>query len=134
MDMQEQLRRIREEAAAQLAAVRDKAGLDALRLKLLGKKGDLTLLRRSMGQLPAEERPQAGQMINEVVTALTEQLDALHAHLKQIEQEQKLQREAIDVTEPRSHTPIGVVHPISLVQDQMLSVFTSMGFDVVEGP
>ena len=134
MDMQEQLRRIREEAAAQLAAVRDKAGLDALRLKLLGKKGDLTLLRRSMGQLPAEERPQAGQMINEVVIALTEQLDALHAHLKQIEQEQKLQREAIDVTEPRSHTPIGVVHPISLVQDQMLSVFTSMGFDVVEGP
>ncbi|MGN0996725.1 MAG: phenylalanine--tRNA ligase subunit alpha [Candidatus Ventricola sp.] len=132
--MQEQLRKIREEAAAQLAAVSDKAGLDALRLKLLGKKGDLTLLRRSMGQLPAEERPQAGQMINEVVTALTEQLDALHAHLKQIEQEKKLQREAIDVTEPHSHTPIGVVHPISLVQDQMLSVFTSMGFDVVEGP
>ena len=134
MDMQEQLRKIREDADAQLAAVSDKAGLDALRLKLLGKKGELTLLRRSMGQLPAQERPQAGQMINEVVAALTSRMDALDAKLREIEQEKKLASEAIDVTEPRRHTPIGGVHPISLVQDQMLSVFTSMGFDVVEGP
>ena len=66
MDMQEQLRKIQEEAANQLENVRDKAGLDALRLKMLGKKGDLTQLLRSMGQLPAEERPKAGQMINVV--------------------------------------------------------------------
>ena len=82
MDMQEQLRKIREDADAQLAAVSDKAGLDALRLKLLGKKGELTLLRRSMGQLPAQERPQAGQMINEVVAALTSRMDALDAKLR----------------------------------------------------
>ena len=134
MDMQEQLAKIQAEAAAQLETINDKAGLDALRLKLMGKKGDLTLLRRSMGQLPAEDRPKAGQMINEVVTALTEKLDALDAKLKSAEQEKKLASEAIDVTEPRKHTEMGVVHPISLVQDQMLSVFTSMGFDVVEGP
>jgi len=133
-DMQEQLRRIQEEAAAQLAAITDKAGLDALKLKLLGKKGDLTLLRRSMGQLPAEERPKAGQMINEVVVAITAQIEEMDAKLKKIEQEKKLAREAIDVTEPRAHTPIGGAHPIALVQDQMLKVFTSMGFDVVEGP
>ena len=132
--MQEQLRRIQEEAAAQLAAITDKSGLDALKLKLLGKKGDLTLLRRSMGQLPAEERPKAGQMINEVVVAITAQIEEMDAKLKKIEQEKKLAREAIDVTEPRAHTPIGGVHPIALVQDQMLKVFTSMGFDVVEGP
>ena len=134
MDMQEQLRKIQEEAANQLENVRDKAGLDALRLKMLGKKGDLTQLLRSMGQLPAEERPKAGQMINVVRERLTEQMDALDSKIKRIEQEKKLEREAIDVTEPRKHTPIGSIHPVSLVQDQLLKVFTGMGFDVVEGP
>jgi len=134
MDMQEQLLKIQEEGQAQLASITDKAGLDALKLKLMGKKGELSLLRRSMGQIPAEDRPKAGQMINEVVAVLTEKMDALDAELKKKEQEKKLASEAIDVTEPRKHTSLGMQHPISLVQDQMLSVFTSMGFDVVEGP
>lgn len=134
MDMQEQLRKIQEEAAAALESVSDKAGLDALRLKLLGKKGDLTMLLRSMGQLPAEMRPKAGQMINEVREKLTAQLDTLDGKIKKLEQEKKLEREAIDVTEPRKHTPLGSMHPVSLVQDQLIDVFTGMGFDVVEGP
>ena len=134
MDMQEQLRKIQEEAAASLEAVSDKAGLDALRLKLLGKKGDLTMLLRSMGQLPADMRPKAGQMINEVREKLTAQLDALDSKIKKLEQEKKLAREAIDVTEPHKHTPLGSMHPVSLVQDQLIDVFTGMGFDVVEGP
>ena len=134
MDMQEQLRKIQEEAAAALESVSDKTGLDALRLKLLGKKGDLTMLLRSMGQLPADMRPKAGQMINEVREKLTAQLDALDSKIKKLEQEKKLAREAIDVTEPRKHTPLGSMHPVSLVQDQLIDVFTGMGFDVVEGP
>ena len=134
MDMQEQLRKIQEEAAASLEAVSDKAGLDALRLKLLGKKGDLTMLLRSMGQLPADMRPKAGQMINEVREKLTAQLDSLDGRIKKLEQEKKLAREAIDVTEPRKHTPLGSMHPVSLVQDQLIDMFTGMGFDVVEGP
>ena len=134
MDMQEQLRKIQEEAAAALESVSDKAGLDALRLKMLGKKGDLTMLLRSMGQLPAEMRPKAGQMINEVREKLTAQLDSLDGRIKKLEQEKKLAREAIDVTEPRKHTPLGSMHPVSLVQDQLIDVFTGMGFDVVEGP
>ena len=134
MDMQEQLRKIQEEAAAALESVSDKAGLDALRLKLLGKKGDLTMLLRSMGQLPADMRPKAGQMINEVREKLTAQLDSLDGRIKKLEQEKKLAREAIDVTEPRKHTPLGSMHPVSLVQDQLIDMFTGMGFDVVEGP
>ena len=134
MDMHEQLQNIQNEATAQLAQISDKAGLEALRLKYLGKKGELTLLLRSMGQLPADERPKAGQMINAVREALTTQMDALDAKIKQQEQEKKLQQEAIDVTEPRKHTPLGAMHPISIVQDQLVDVFTGMGFDVVEGP
>jgi len=134
MDMQEQLSKIQEEASAQLAGIEDKAGLDALRVKLLGKKGELTMLRRSMGQLAPEDRPKAGQMINAVAQQITEQLDAMDVKMKQIEQEKKLAREAIDVTEPREHAKIGAKHPISIVQEQLLDVFTGMGFDVVEGP
>ena len=134
MDMQEQLQRIQEEAIAQLKQIGDKAGLEALRLKVLGKKGELTLLLRSMGQLPAEDRPKAGQMINAVREKLTTQMDELDKKIKQLEQERKLRLEAIDVTEPRKHRPLGGMHPISLVQDQLIDVFTGMGFDVVEGP
>ena len=134
MDIQEQLRAIREEAEAQLEKVVDKAGLDALKLKLLGKKGDLTALLRSMGQLLPEERPQAGQMINAVREDITRKMDAFDARLRKLEQEKKLAREAIDVTETRAHAPIGCVHPISLVQEELITVFTGMGFDVVEGP
>ena len=134
MDMQEQLQRIQDEAIAQLKQIGDKAGLEALRLKVLGKKGELTLMLRSMGQLPAEDRPKAGQMINAVREKLTTRMDELDKKIKQLEQERKLQREAIDVTEPRKHTPLGAMHPISIVLDELLDVFTGMGFDVVEGP
>ena len=134
MDMQEQLRKIQEDAKQQIEKITDKAGLDALRLKMLGKKGDLTLLLRSMGQVPAEERPKAGQMINVVREHLTAQMDELDAKIRKMEQEKKLSRESIDVTEPREHTNIGCIHPVSLVQDQLCKVFTGMGFDVVEGP
>ena len=134
MDMQEQLRRMEEEAQSELSRIADRAGLDALRLKMLGKKGELTQLLRSMGQLPAQERPQAGQMINVVRERLTAKMDELESRIRKMERQKKLEREAIDVTEPRAHTPIGTAHPISLVQDQLLKVFTGMGFDVVEGP
>ena len=134
MDMQEQLRRMEEEAQSELSRIADRAGLDALRLKMLGKKGELTQLLRSMGQLPAQERPQAGQMINAVRERLTAKMDELESRIRKMERQKKLEREAIDVTEPRAHTPIGTAHPISLVQDQLLKVFTGMGFDVVEGP
>lgn len=134
MDMQEQLRRMEEEAQGELSRITDRAGLDALRLKMLGKKGELTQLLRSMGQLPAQERPQAGQMINAVRERLTARMDELDGRIRKLEQQKKLEREAIDVTEPRTHAPIGTAHPISLVQDQLLKVFTGMGFDAVEGP
>lgn len=134
MDIQEQLRAIREDAEAQLERVADKAGLDALKLKLMGKKGDLTMLLRSLGQLSPEERPKTGQLINAAREELTEKLEAFDARLRKIEQQKKLEREAIDVTETRKHAPIGTVHPITLVQKELETIFTSMGFDVVEGP
>lgn len=134
MNIQEQLQAIREDAEKQLELVVDKADLDALRLKLIGKKGDLTLLLRAMRQLHPEERPKAGQMINAVREELMDKLEAFNVRMGKIEQQKKLEREAIDVTETRRHAPIGTAHPISLVQEELETIFTGMGFDVVEGP
>ena len=75
MDMQEQLRKIQEDAQAQLAQISDKPGLDALKVRLMGKKGELTALLRGMGQLSPEERPAAGQMINDAREKMTAMLE-----------------------------------------------------------
>ena len=77
MNIQEQLERIQSEATLQMEKIRDKSGLEEVRLRVLGKKGELTQLLRSMGQLPAEERPAAGQMINKVRETITQKLDEM---------------------------------------------------------
>ena len=134
MDMHEELQKIQEEASRAFENVRDSAGLENLRLKLLGKKGQLTLIMRSMGQLSAEERPAAGQMINKVRQKLGERMDALAASIAQREKEEKLKAEAIDVTLPVKTPKVGAAHPVSVVLDEVLDVFTGMGFEVVQGP
>ena len=134
MDMQEQLRKIQEEAMAQLEGVRDRAGLDALRLKLLGKKGDLTTLLRSMGQLPAEERPKMGQLVNDVRKALEEALEQRSAELKEREKQARLEAEAVDVTLPGPTRSAGSLHPMNIALNKMIDVFVGMGYEVVEGP
>ena len=134
MDIQEQLARIQEEAVAQLERIRDKAGLEEFRLRVLGKKGELTMMLKQMGQLPPEERPSAGQRINAVRQRVTEQMEAIESRVRRAEQEARLLHETIDITEPRPYRKTGSMHPISLVQEEILSVFTGMGFDVVEGP
>ena len=134
MDMREELEKIQEEARSCFESVRDSASLENLRLKFLGKKGQLTLIMRSLGQLSAEERPTAGQMINKVRQELSERMDALAASIAQREKEEKLKAEAIDVTLPVKTPKVGAAHPISLVLDEVLDVFTGMGFEVVQGP
>ena len=134
MDMREELEKIQEEARSSFESVRDSASLENLRLKFLGKKGQLTLIMRSLGQLSAEERPTAGQMINKVRQELSERMDALAASIAQREKEEKLKAEAIDVTLPVKTPKVGAAHPISLVLDEVLDVFTGMGFEVVQGP
>ena len=134
MDIQEQLKRIQDEAMSQLERIKDKPALEDVRMRVLGKKGELTLLLRSMGQVPPEERPQVGQMINAVREKIATRLEAMEQEVKKAEQEKRLEKETIDITEPRKHVTMGSQHPISLALDQILQVFTGMGFDVVEGP
>ncbi|MBE5776023.1 MAG: phenylalanine--tRNA ligase subunit alpha [Clostridiales bacterium] len=134
MGIREDLIRIGEEMRAQLNEATTTQALDQIRVAVLGKKGALTALLRGMGQIPAEERPAMGQIINEKREELTALLDAKQQELKAKEKEIRLQKEAIDITEPRDIPDYGCVHPNQLVLRQVLDCFTGLGFDVVEGP
>ena len=134
MGIREDLVRIGEEMRAQLNEATTSQQLDQIRVSVLGKKGALTALLRGMGQIPAEERPAMGQIINEKREELTALLDEKQQELKQQEKEIRLQKEALDITEPRDVPEIGAVHPNQLVLREVLDCFTGLGFDVVEGP
>jgi len=134
MDIRENLRQIGEEMKMELEQADGLQGLDALRVKVLGKKGSLTALLRGMGQLSPEERPKMGQLINEAREKFTALLDEKQKEFARKEKEFRLQKEAIDVTEPRDLPLIGAEHPMNLVLREVLDCFTSMGFSVAEGP
>ena len=134
MGMQEKISEIRALLASELGAVESSQALEALRVKITGKKGELTALLRGMGQLSPEERPAAGQMINQAREEFTSMLDDKLATLKAAEREAALKREAIDVTQPCGMPAAGCVHPLTLALNEVVDCFTGMGFEVVEGP
>lgn len=134
MGIRENIESIRAELEQELQRLDDVKQLEEARQRVLGKKGSLTALLRSMGQLSPEERPAAGQMINAGRERISAMLDERLTTLKARERERKLEREALDVTEPRDLPRLGAAHPTSLVLDEVLSALTGLGFDVVEGP
>ena len=98
--MKEQLEKIRQEALGALESVKDAGELDALRVRFLGKKGELTGVLKTMGKLSAEERPVMGQAANNVRAAIEEKIETVRAELKEKAMEARLEAEAIDVTIP----------------------------------
>ena len=134
IDMQDQLKAIREHVMEELKEVRDTSALEQLRVRVLGKKGELTGILRGMGKLPAEERPKMGQIVNETREKLEAALDERAAKLRAMEKEARLAAETIDVTLPGTKRAAGSLHPMNIVLDDLLNIFTGMGFEAVEGP
>ncbi len=132
--MQDQLNAIWEQASAELKQISESAQLEQLRVKVLGKKGALTEILRGMGKLPAEERPRMGQMVNSIREKIEQAISERTAAIKQAEKEKALRSEVIDVTMPAKERQAGSLHPISLVLDDMLEIFSGLGFEMVEGP
>ena len=128
------LENIKAEAVVAIEAASDIAALEELRVSYLGKKGALTGLLKNLGQLSAEERPKAGAEINAVKQQLNEQLNARKASLQGAALAAQLAEEAIDVTLPGRRAETGSLHPITRTIQRMETFFSSMGFDVVEGP
>ena len=134
IDMQDQLKAIREHVMEELKEVKDTSALEQLRVRVLGKKGELTGILRGMGKLPAEERPKMGQIVNETREKLEAALDERAAKLRAMEKEARLAAETIDVTLPGTKRAAGSLHPMNIVLDDLLNIFTGMGFEAVEGP
>lgn len=134
MDTREQLEQIRAEAEAAMENAASLQELDAVRVKYLGKKGELTAVLKTMGKLSPEERPKVGQMANEVREVITAGIDRRNELLKAAQQELKLKNETIDVTLPGTKVEIGHRHPLSIVLDEVKEIFLGMGFEVVGGP
>ena len=132
--MKSALEAIRAKALERLQNAEDLTALEEARVQLLGKKGELTAILKTMGQLSPEERPVMGQLANEVRAAIEKELEARGTSLRQIIAEQKLKMETIDVTLPGAPVREGHRHPLNLVLDEIKEIFLGMGFDVVSGP
>ncbi|MBE6739637.1 MAG: phenylalanine--tRNA ligase subunit alpha [Ruminococcaceae bacterium] len=132
--MKEKLEALKEQALSSINEADNSAALEEIRIKYLGKKGELTAILKMMGSLSAEERPVVGQIANEVRGAIDSALTEKSAVLEKAAQDKKLNDEAIDVTMPSKKAKIGGLHPLNKVLDDMLDIFQSMGFDVVDGP
>lgn len=132
--MKQQLEQIEEIAKKELSACADIKELENLRIKFLGKKGELTAILKQMGGLSAEERPVIGQIANKVRSDIETALAERMAQLKSAAAEQRLREEAIDVTLPGKAPEIGRVHPLNIVLNEIQEIFMGMGFSVVDGP
>ena len=132
--MKEQLESIRQQALAALEDAATPAALEELRVKLLGKKGELTAVLKQMGKLSAEERPIMGQMANSVRAAIEEKLEERKETIHAAAMEARLAAEAIDVTIPGTPVQLGHRHPMNKALDEAKDIFISMGFKILDGP
>ena len=132
--MKETLEQIRREAAEALAEAKDSSMLEGLRVKYLGKKGELTAVLKQMGKLSAEERPKMGQLANEVREYLTTALDERSKALEEEALNLRLKQEAVDVTMPGAPVKLGHRHPMYIALDEIKEIFIGMGFTVLDGP
>ncbi|MEG0546163.1 MAG: phenylalanine--tRNA ligase subunit alpha [Oscillospiraceae bacterium] len=132
--MKTKLEEIRKKAEEELKILTDATELENFRVKILGKKGELTSILKQMGSLSAEERPVMGQLANEVRASIEAMLTEKTTELKVREMEQRLKTETIDVTMPGKKREMGHKHPLSIVLDEVKDIFIGMGFDFATGP
>ena len=132
--MKAQLDNISVAAAQEIASASDKASLETVRIKYLGKKGALTAILRGMGALTPEERPVIGAYANTVRANIEALLEEKGVSLASEELKNALVKEKLDVTMPAKVKTVGKLHPITQVENRMKEIFVGLGFDIVEGP
>jgi phenylalanyl-tRNA synthetase alpha chain len=132
--MKEQINQIKTNALEEIEKVQDLKNLNDLKVKYLGKKGELTAILRGMGALSAEERPVIGNLVNEAREQIESVIASKEEKFKNQEMQEKLEKESIDITLPASKIIRGSKHPINRVIEEIEDLFVSMGYDVVTGP
>ncbi len=132
--MKQALEKIELAAREELSKIADPAELEALRIKFLGKKSELSAIMKQMAGLSAEERPVIGQLANRIRTDIEAAVSERAAQLKAEASERKLREERIDVTLPGKAPKLGKLHPMDAVMRDIEDIFIGMGFDIAEGP
>jgi phenylalanyl-tRNA synthetase alpha chain len=132
--MKQQLENIENAAMTEASSSDSIKALDELRIKYLGKKGELTAILKQMGKLSTEERPVIGQLANKVRQDIEEAITSKMSALKAKEKERKMAAESIDITLPGKQQSIGKLHPLKIVENEIKEIFLGMGFSVADGP
>lgn len=132
--MKEEIENLKKQAQEELANSKSSKELNDLRVKYLGKKGELTGLLRGMGSLSLEERPKMGALVNSAKQEIENEIQEKEKELAEKELQEKLEREEIDITLPSQKIKRGSKHPLNRVIEEVEDLFVSMGYDVVSGP
>lgn len=132
--MKEEIAKIRDVAKTLIENAKDKKALNDIRVRILGKKGELTTILRGMANLSSEERPIVGNMVNSVKQKLEEFIKQKEIEFEEKELQEKLEKEKIDVTLPSTKLKRGSKHPINRTIEEIQDLFVSMGYDVIDGP
>ncbi|MDD6484908.1 MAG: phenylalanine--tRNA ligase subunit alpha [Clostridiales bacterium] len=132
--MKQKLEEIKASAESALSQIKDMDALESVRIKYLGKKGELTAVLKGMGALTKEERPVIGALANEIRQRLESEIDEKKAQLAKIMEEERLKSEVIDVTMPGKKSAAGKLHPLTQVMNTIKDTFIGMGFEIADGP
>ncbi|MGB6552598.1 MAG: phenylalanine--tRNA ligase subunit alpha [Candidatus Binataceae bacterium] len=128
--MREQLEEIRRRAMAELSDAAPAAAIEAVRVRVLGRAGELTEIMRGMREVPQSERPLLGQLVNEIKRELESRIEALQSRHQELALERSLGEAALDVTLPGAKIPRGRIHPVTQILERMLAILIAMGFEV----
>ena len=134
MDMKERLQELAEAAGKRISESEGLEKLNEVRVAYLGKKGELTVILKSMKDVAPEERPKVGQLVNETRSKIEALLDESKQKLEEAAREEKMKQEVIDVTLPAKKAKIGHRHPNTIALEEVERIFIGMGYEVVEGP
>jgi phenylalanyl-tRNA synthetase alpha chain len=132
--MNEELQKIKEQSIKVLKQLTTESDIYQQKSLILGKKGSLTRLLKGLKDIPVEERPAFGKLVNEVKNEIESVIEESLIASRQSKKEQELTKDDFDATLPGRSVPLGRRHPITLITDEILSIFTSFGFETVEGP
>ena len=128
------MKNLRNKYIEAIAIADDEDALEAVRLAALGKKGEVSLKMRELGQMSPEERQLAGPLLNDLKNEIISAISAKKEALEDLVLDHRLKSEWLDVTLPSRERPSGTIHPISQVTEEVISIFASMDFSVAEGP
>ncbi len=132
--MKDRLLQIEKAALSEIPSIKNKEAAFEFKNKYLGRKGELASLTKDLGSIPPAERPAVGELINTIREKIEERVNHLLTGFVNADREQRLLAEKVDVTLPGRYLPLGKKHPITQVMDEVVKIFSGMGFAAAEGP